>query len=277
MRSGHRLIQAVATMVSLTVGAAHVSAQNFAGGDARWLDDCRNQGESRRRARFCDLRVMRLTGTAEAVSLDGRENGGVEIQGWDEDSIIVRAMVAITAATDQMAHDVAGQVRVVTSSGPIHAEGPGDAHDASWSVSYRISVPRHTNLTIQTINGPVSVEKVTGLMDLRAVNGPLDLTEVGGDVHARAQNGPLTVTLDGPRWDGAGLDAETRNGPVDLMLPKAYAAHLETGTANGPVTIDFPMTVQGRIDFQHLSTDIGGGGPPVRVVTTNGPLSVRQE
>ena len=277
MRSGHRLVQVMAAVFSLAVSAAGARAQSLVGSDARWLDDCRNQSESRHRARFCDLRVMRLTGTSEAVSLDGRENGGVEIQGWDGDSIIVRAMVETTASTDQMAHDVAGQVRVVTSPGPIHAEGPSDAHDASWSVSYRISVPRHTNLTIQTINGPVSVEKVTGLMDLRAVNGPLDLTEVGGDVHARAQNGPLTVTLHGARWDGAGLDAETRNGPVDLILPKAYAAHLETGTVNGPVSIDFPMTVQGQIDFRRLSTDIGGGGPSVRVVTTNGPLSVRQE
>lgn len=267
----------IAVVITLASGAAAARAQNTSTSDARWLDNCRNQDESGHRARLCDLRVVRLSGTSESVSLDGRENGGVEVEGWDGDSVVVRAMVEVSAPTDQKAHDIASQVRVITAPGPIHADGPTDTHDVSWSVSYRISVPRHTNLTIRTINGPVSVDKVTGLMNLRAVNGPLDLSDLGGDVHARAQNGPLTVTLAGSRWDGAGLDAETDNGPVDLTLPRVYAAHLETGTVNGPVSIDFPVTVQGQIDFHRLSTDIGGGGAPVRVVTTNGPLTVRRE
>jgi hypothetical protein len=32
--------------------------------------------------------------------------------------------------------------------------------------------------------------------------------------------------------------------------------------------------VQGRLDLKRLSMDIGGGGPTVRVVTTNGPVTV---
>jgi hypothetical protein len=49
---------------------------------------------------------------------------------------------------------------------------------------------------------------------------------------------------------------------------------LETGTVNGPMSIDFPITVQGRIDTKRLSMDIGGGGPTVHVTTTNGPVTV---
>ena len=97
---------------------------------------------------------------------------------------------------------------------------------------------------------------------------------MNGNVHARTENGPLEVTLSGARWDGSGLDAETENGPVELTLPSSYAAHLETGTVNGPMSISFPITVEGRIDTKRLSMDVGGGGPTVRVVTTNGPVTV---
>jgi hypothetical protein len=41
--------------------------------------------------------------------------------------------------------------------------------------------------------------------------------------------------------------------------------------------IDFPITLQGRIGrMTRIRTTLGAGGAPVRVVTTNGPLSVRR-
>ena len=116
----------------------------------------------------------------------------------------------------------------------------------------------------------------SGRMELTARYGPLSLDGVGGVVRARARNGPLSVYLTGSRWEGAGLDAETTNGPATLSIPSRYSARLETGTTNGPMVIDYPMTLQGRID-RHITTTIGDGGAPVRVITTNGPLRVRQQ
>ena len=121
---------------------------------------------------------------------------------------------------------------------------------------------------------PPEASGVAGRLSLRAVNGPIELDDVAGDVRARAENGPLDIRLSGLRWTGVRLDAETENGPVDLSLPAQYAAHLETSTVNGPMEIDFPITLQGRIDPRRLAMDIGGGGPPVRAVTTNGPVHV---
>ncbi len=98
-------------------------------------------------------------------------------------------------------------------------------------------------------------------------------------MRAHAQNGPLLVHLQGTRWDGTGLDAETQNGPLTVDVPEGYNAAFETGTINGPMEIDFPVTVQGRIGVgahRHLTTTLGSGGPLVRVVTTNGPAVIRR-
>jgi len=96
-------------------------------------------------------------------------------------------------------------------------------------------------------------------------------------VHASAQNGPLSIELMGTKWDGAGLDAETQNGPADLTIPDNYNAKIEFGTVNGPMDVGFPMTVtiNGRIR-NRISTTLGNGGAPVRVLTTNGPMTVRK-
>jgi hypothetical protein len=101
---------------------------------------------------------------------------------------------------------------------------------------------------------------------------------VGGDVYARAQNGPISISLTGTSWQGAGLDAETRNGPISLSVPDGFNAQLETGTENGPFVSDISLTVtsfRGRMRGP-ISTTLGNGGPPIRAVTTNGPISIRR-
>jgi hypothetical protein len=63
------------------------------------------------------------------------------------------------------------------------------------------------------------------------------------------------------------------NGGVSLVIPRDYNARLETGTTNGGMRVDFPMTVQGLIG-KHIHTQLGAGGPLVRVITTNGGVRV---
>jgi hypothetical protein len=264
-----------AVMLAVAAPRAVLHAQPAAADDAEWLSQCQhNDWERSDRAHVCEIRVERLP-QPTTLTVDGGENGGVTIMGWDGDSVVMHALVRATGDSPDKAHDLASRVTISFSRGRIHADGPSSGHHEWWSVSYRIFVPRHSDLAIETLNGPVSVEDVTGHMTVRAVNGPVSLRQVGGDVHARAENGPINVALKGARWDGAGLDAETENGPVELTLPARYAAHLETGTEHGPMDVHFPITLQGDLDTRHLSVDIGGGGPPIRLITTNGPVTLR--
>jgi hypothetical protein len=232
-----------------------------------WGDDSR--------AHYCEIRDTGFK-AGGSVAVDPGVNGAIRFTGWDRDSVTVTAKVQTQAETDEDARALARQIRIVIADGTIRADGPATRHRESWSVNFDVSVPRRTDLTARTVNGPISVADVTGKMELTAVNGPVHLDAVGGDVHARTTNGPLVVTLEGDKWDGTGLDSETSNGPVVLTIPANYSAHLETGTVNGPMSFDFPITVQGRFSSRNIETDLGGGGPTIRAVTTNGPLTVRR-
>jgi len=140
-----------------------------------------------------------------------------------------------------------------------------------------VRAPRHIDLDIETMNGPIEVAGVTGTLRVHATNGPITLDGVNGDVQARLQNGPLTITLAGTSWDGTGLDAQTVNGPLTIRVPNGYNARLETGTRNGPFHTDIPITVQGNIGRigQQISTTLGRGGATLHATTTNGPLTIR--
>lgn len=216
--------------------------------------------------------------TKGALSVVPSMNGGVEIEGWNRDSIAISARIQVTARTREDAEAIARDIKIEAASGVVRVTGRGQSgRNQHWAVTFIMKVPRRTDLTLATENGPLSVSNVAGTMDLQTHNGPLSLYGVGGDVHASAQNGPLTVELLGTKWEGTGLVAETHNGPAELQIPDNYNAKIEFGTVNGPMELDFPMTVtiSGRVK-DRISTTLGNGGPPIRVVTTNGPMTVRR-
>jgi hypothetical protein len=260
---------AVSTLL-LLVAASAVAAQED---PDEWLAQCRHNWNDR--PRVCVVRQTGFRPSGGTLSVDPSENGGVAVYGWDRDSIAVVAKIEGQAGSESAAQALVDAVRIEAGGRQITARGPESERRASWAVSFDVYVPRHTDLSMSTENGPLSVEEVTGAMQLHAINGPVTLRAVGGDVTARVQNGPLSVELSGARWDGPGLDAEAQNGPVSLGIPDGYNARLETGTVNGPMNLAFPLTVtiQGRMT-NRIHTTLGGGGPTVRVVTTNGPMTI---
>jgi hypothetical protein len=242
--------------------------------DEEWLARCRSDRWHDERARFCEVRELGFRPGTGTLEIDADQNGGIAIIGWERDSVAVSARIEVEARTDDRAREIAQATRVTASARGIRTDSPG-IRDSGGAVSFVVYVPRRVSITADTYNGPVSARDVAGELVLRAHNGPIVLRGVGGDVRARTTNGPLNVVLDGDRWDGRGLDAETQNGPVTLTVPDGYSARLETGTINGPMRIGIPITVRGRID-RRITTELGTGGPTVRVITTNGPVVVRR-
>ena len=116
---------------------------------------------------------------------------------------------------------------------------------------------------------------VSGRIDFTAVNGGVVLRRVGGAVRGSTTNGGLVIELTGDRWDGDSLDVSTTNGGVIMTVPENYSAHLQTGTVNGSVSVDFPVTVQGRINKQ-IAVNLGSGGPTVKAMTTNGGVHLKR-
>lgn len=242
--------------------------------DEEWLTRCQSDRWNSDRERFCEVRELGYRPGAGVIEIDTDQNGGISIIGWERDSVAVSARIQVAAETAQRAREIAQATRVTADRGGIRVDAPG-IRESGGAVSFVVYVPRRAAIDAETHNGPVAARDVSGALTLRAQNGPIVLRGVGGDVRARTTNGPLDVVLDGTRWEGRGLDAETQNGPVMLTVPDGYSAHLETGTINGPMRIGIPITVQGRID-RRITTELGSGGPTIRVITTNGPVTVRR-
>lgn len=234
---------------------------------------CRDDWHSDRLLSHCEIKEQTLP-AASAISVDGRQNGGVSIKGWDRSEILARARIQTAAPTQAEADALAQQITIETAGAKIFANGPENRRNYYWSVSYEVFVPRRSDLSLTAHNGGISISDVQGRLDFNTTNGGVALKRVGGTVHGGTTNGGLSIELTGDRWDGQEMDVKTTNGGISMSLPENYSAHLETGTVNGNLSIDFPVTVQGRIT-RELAVNLGSGGATIRAMTTNGGVRVK--
>ncbi|HEY0142698.1 MAG TPA: DUF4097 family beta strand repeat-containing protein [Thermoanaerobaculia bacterium] len=218
------------------------------------------------------------------------ENGPVSVKGGNEYSIVV-----CKAAEDEAA---LRDVRVSLRGNELSAEGPSDGR---WTVAYQITVPRGAELDVQTengpiamreidgrvtahaTNGPISIKDIRGDVDAKTTNGPISITGRGGNVKAIASNGPVSVKLEGESWGGS-LEARTSNGPLSVKVPRGYATGVVIETdGHGPVSCNFDGCDEVRRaqrEGRHRDAqrfELGSGPRNVRLSTSNGPLTIREE
>jgi hypothetical protein len=268
-RSGSDWTRACVFAVIVAAGASANAQRQGSNND--W---CADESWGSDREGFCEVREYTLPAAGATLTVDASPNGGINVEGGSRRDILVRARVVATADSPEEARAIASRVQVGATADHVEANGPRNlGRHEGWHVSYRLSVPTQTPLSLKTTNGGISVDNLNSRVDLSTTNGGLKLSRMAGDVEGRTTNGGVDVTLEGTGWQGGGLDLETTNGGVRVAVPDTYNAHLDTGTTNGRVSIDFPVTVQGTIG-RSLSTDLGSGGATIRVRTSNGGVRI---
>jgi DUF4097 and DUF4098 domain-containing protein YvlB len=245
----------------------------MAGQDAQ--DWCREDGRDGDREQVCEVRQFTLAPTAGVLSVEGT-NGGIEVAGQARGDVLVLAKVTARADTLARARQIAGAVKVDASLDRVSADGPRTEDGDGWSVSYRLAVPRALNLSLKTTNGGIVIQDVDSKVEFRTVNGGVKLRRLDGDVRGQTTNGGVDVELEGTGWLGEGLDVATTNGGVKLLIPEHYSAQLEAQTNNGGLSLDVPGAPQNRRN-RHAAVQLGSGGAPIRVRTSNGGIRVSRK
>ena len=223
-------------------------------------------------ATYAESRDQRLS-AASTNQIDPRQNGSVLVHGWQQADVLVRACIQSAAPSDSEARALASQVKIADGPGHIEPSGPSEDHSHRWDVSYEVWVPVASNVDARAHNGSIGIEAVHGNIRFDTTNGSVRLDKLAGDVAGSTTNGSVRITLDGNRWEGAGLRAETTNGSVRVSIPDNYSAKVEASTVNGRVHVDFPITVSGELS-KNLSFQLGAGGPTIEARTTNGSVQI---
>lgn len=260
----------------IAAGSAARAEKSFAFEQSRASssdDWCRDDEGSRERERFCEVRTMSLA--APSTLAVETSNGSIAVTGGSRRDVSMQVKVMAQADSLSEAKSLVADVKILTDGGHIQAEGPRTSGRRGWWVSYRIEAPSRQNVDLGTSNGSVTLTGLSGTLRADTSNGSVHATDLAGDVKLSTSNGSLQIALAGNAWTGAGLEATTSNGSLKVEMPRDYSAHLDARTGNGSLNIDRPVTIMGRMG-REIVTDLGKGGAPLRLRTSNGSLKITE-
>jgi len=214
-------------------------------------------------------------------------NGSITISGWDQPRIRVHAVKRVSSrdagAAQQALKALKIEIRQTDRALEINTIYPKKndldflgmifGKDINAQVKYEISVPRSMNISADTVNGAIRLSDVTGEIDLDTTNGKIEVVNCSGTVDASTTNGGIAVELLSV-MAGKDMSFETTNGRITLSVPTGLAADINASTTNGSVRSDLPLSTT-RMSRTSIKGTLNGGGPEVRLRTTNGGIEIR--
>jgi DUF4097 and DUF4098 domain-containing protein YvlB len=140
----------------------------------------------------------------------------------------------------------------------------------------------------------VQAERIDGAAEAQTSNGNIVLREIDGACTAKTANGAIEIR--GAR--GAGIDARTTNGQIDVqaapsakatitlsastgaiqaVLPASLAADLDAHTSLGAVKVDFgTATVEGvQRKLDRVRAKLNGGGGKIEASSSMGSVTLK--
>lgn len=214
---------------------------------------------------------------ASGATLEIRElNGRITIEATDGSEIRVSATRVAKAPTEQEAKAAAEKIQITEKASDDRVEldstGAQLPSGLSHHVDYEVKVPRSINLSIKVTNSKVDVKSVTGLVKVEAVNGEItiDGAERGADI--TTVNGRVVLNLAKIGVDGARV--RSTNGEIEVGVPSGGKATFAARVANGAVDVEGLQLQATEKTYRRLDATLGGGGPEIRLDTTNGVIKI---
>ncbi len=229
-----------------------------------------------------DVRVNQLHG---AVTIAARK-GDVEVDGVDgavlaqvnnDDSSVTAK--AVTGAFTLEGR--AGDISLTNIDGPVMLQGDffGTTHAEQVNGPLRFETSR-TKFATARVDGELEIE--SGNLQANRLLGPvtvttrdrtIELDDVSGPVTVANRNGAVSVTSAAPLGP---VEITNQHGSIDLGLPEHAGFGLDAEAKNGSLEDDFGLQPEDQGDLHRLTGTVGSGGTRVRVMTTDGDVTIRK-
>jgi hypothetical protein len=220
-------------------------------------------------------------GSAVAVKAryDGPRAGGWFFSGGP--AVRVDYVVSVPSRFDVDLKTRGGSLTVGDLTGKIVADTAGGSlsfGDINGELSGRtaggsISLESCTGKTrLATSGGSLKLGKIGGTADVSTSGGSISVEEASGALQAHTSGGSINVRLTGPIESDC--DISTSGGSISVAVDPQSAFKLDASTSGGSVKAELPGLQNGSTARTHVTGQVGGGGPLLKVHTSGGSVRV---
>lgn len=218
------------------------------------------------------------------LNADGRVrvsnvNGSVSVDAWEKNE--VRLEVIKKADSRETLNEV--EIKINSKPGEFSVEADfgnsnrrGNNHNRRRiEVEFKLTVPAGAFLDgVETVNGSVTISKMTNYSRASAVNGAVSGVNLRGTAELSTVNGTVSAEFDTLQRTGI-ISLDTVNGSAKLMIPSDADATVRAETLNGTISNDFGLPVRkGRYIGSSLYGQIGSGDTKIKLESVNGGLTI---
>ena len=208
-------------------------------------------------------------------------DGSIRVQSWDKPDIVVeiekRGSTRESVDALQVVSEQTGSTIELEVKRPREETFRGIGFHRSASARLIVSVPRRVNLRARSGDGSITVDGVSGTLDIRTGDGSVAARDVSGDLKLSTGDGSITVDgaegkLDLNTGDGGvnvtgklgivrvhtgdgsvvfraetgtvpteGWEITTGDGSVTVYLPREFSAELDAYTGDGGIRNDLAL------------------------------------
>lgn len=211
-------------------------------------------------------------------------SGRVDIGCHDTDE----AQVHIVRRAANRAHLDHGKIIVEQGENVLVVRG---AEEGKVTHEVALKLPRHIELVvggikgplrIGEVDGPVTVNSVSGPCNIAGTNGVLTIKSVNGNVEVGKLKGALDVfSVKGPVLAGivalneTGVNLRSISGPVELLFEDKVDADIKIEQVRGKTDVQLEGTTRKK-DISSLHVVVGEGTSPVSISNIAGPVRIKR-
>ncbi len=204
-------------------------------------------------------------------------NGNITITALSGvDSVIVAGERRVGSESMQDAEDHLQNLQVNVSDlyGEVYVNTiqPDETEGRSYAVDYNITLPQTLDVVISNVNGAVTIDSVNGSVSVQNVNGQVVLNDVFGSVSVSLVNGQIEADVTLPT--GGTIGMATVNGGIGLDIPQSTSADFSASVVNGTISISGLVLTDLVSTPYSLTGTLGDGEGTIGLSTTNGSISV---
>jgi len=206
--------------------------------------------------------------------------GSINITGADVTDCNGTAEIRVRASSEEEAREIAEKVEIkLIKEGKtltLKIEKPSMKKSYSVSVRYNITVPKQTNLQLESDVGEISISQISGQIEIETDIGKIKCKEISGDIDLESDVGEVKVVYCETAPALQNISIQTDIGAINLTVPTDFSARVDARTDVGSISTNLPLKVTGTVG-KKLRGTIGDGKGKVSLRTDVGSIKIKQQ
>lgn len=195
---------------------------------------------------------IHVTGTSAEILFLDASSGEITVNGFSGDSLNCESSSGYNDLLDVAVNNLS----VSTSSGKV------TLRSSSAESSF-----------IETSSGDILISDFSSAENkIDTTSGSAELENFSGNLDFSSSSGLLRAAFED---EGDEIIADTSSGDVVLLFDNDAAFTIKSETSSGEFIIDFPMTLQGTYDNDHIRGKVGDGSGLVKISTSSGDITIK--